>query len=188
MNSSMKALLGSLAVAAVAAVAALTASTAVSAHPTGNAGGSMMDQGMTKSGAMPGGMKMHQGQMSNRHMMMQQGSMHQGGHGGHGGHNRHSGQGGHGMMGSKHMGKGHHMDGVGKMGRMRVPPVQHLTVDDVRHFFGHHLERHDNKRLKLGEVKQRDEDTITAQIVTVDGSLVQAFEVDRYNGIAKRID
>jgi hypothetical protein len=78
------------------------------------------------------------------------------------------------------------MPGAGMMGSqgpgMRVTPVQHLTTDDVRHFFGHWLERQDNPRLKLGKVEQADEDTIVAEIVTVDDSLVQRFKVDRHSG------
>ncbi|MDA1100040.1 MAG: hypothetical protein O2967_13755 [Proteobacteria bacterium] len=210
MIGSTKMLLGSL------ALAALMASTAASAHPTGNTGGTMMGQGgmgqsgMVQSGMGQGGMGqggMGQGGMgqcgmesgASKGMMHGDGNMHhgQGGaempkHGNqdqmgghhmemHQGNRHHGGHGASAMMAPGHKGSGHH-----GRGGMRVTPVQHLTVDDVSHFFGHRLERRGNKRLKLGEVTQKDEDTITAQIVTVDGSLVQIFEVDRHSGVAKR--
>jgi hypothetical protein len=77
------------------------------------------------------------------------------------------------------------MMGPGMMGQgpgMRVTPSQHLTTDDVGHFLGHFVERHGNPRLKVGKVEQVDEDTITAEIVTLDDSLVQRFRVDRHTG------
>jgi hypothetical protein len=73
------------------------------------------------------------------------------------------------------------MAGRGLMG-MRVTHVQNLTTDDVRYFFRRWLEREGNPRLKLGKVEQTDEDTIVAEIVTVDDSLVQRFKVDRHSG------
>ena len=39
-----------------------------------------------------------------------------------------------------------------------------------------------NQRLKLGDVKEKDADTITADVVTKDNSLVQRFVVDRHTG------
>jgi hypothetical protein len=39
-----------------------------------------------------------------------------------------------------------------------------------------------NDRLKLGKVEQVDDDTITVEIVTVDGSLVNKLAVDRHTG------
>ncbi len=159
MKKSVKMLLGLL------AMLAATASTAALAHPTGNSGGAMMDRGMMDRGMMKPGAQ---------HEMMQR--MHRG--------NRGAG----GMMRSMGTGMGHHMDGGRMMGGMRVTSVQHLSVDDVSHFFGHHLERHDNKRLTLGDVSEKDKDTITARIVTLEGSLVQAFEVDRHSGMVKRVE
>ncbi len=105
------------------------------------------------------------------------------------------GMGGQGMMGPGMMGPG--MGGHGMMGRgfgmghgfgTRVVPMRHLTVDDVRHFLEHRLAWRGNKRLKLGEVKEADEETIIAEIVTVDGSLVQRFKIDRHTGRMKQVD
>ena len=39
-----------------------------------------------------------------------------------------------------------------------------------------------NPNLKLGKVEEKDKDTITAEVVTKDGSLVQKFEVNRHTG------
>ena len=39
-----------------------------------------------------------------------------------------------------------------------------------------------NPRLKVGEVKEQDADTIVADIVTKDNSVVQRFTVNRHNG------
>jgi hypothetical protein len=41
---------------------------------------------------------------------------------------------------------------------------------------------HGNDRLQIGEVTEQDEDTIMADIETVDGSLVQRLAVDRQTG------
>ena len=89
-----------------------------------------------------------------------------------------------GMMGQGGMGPMHGM-GRGMMGGgagMRVTPSRDLEAEDVRHHFRHHLEWMGNERLKVGEVKQADEDTITADIVTVVDSLVQRFQVNRRTG------
>ena len=94
-----------------------------------------------------------------------------------------------GMMGPGMMGPG--MMGPGMMGPgcgSRVVSNQDLSTDDVRHFFEHRLEWHGNKRLKLGEVTEADDDTIVAEITTVDGSLVQRVQVDRHTGQMKQVD
>jgi hypothetical protein len=56
-----------------------------------------------------------------------------------------------------------------------------LSVGDVRAYLSSQLERLKNKRLKIGEVNAAD-GTITADIVTVDNSLVQRLKVDRHTG------
>jgi hypothetical protein len=57
-----------------------------------------------------------------------------------------------------------------------------LTTDDVKSRVERWLVRQGNQRLKLGEVKEKDADTITADVVTKDNSLVQRFVVDRHTG------
>lgn len=146
------------AVAIVALVA--TGAGTVLAHGSGGNSGSMMGPGYGQGmmGQGSGGHMMSPGTMMSPGMMM--------GHG--------SGMMGRGMMGS---GYGH-----------RVVPRQDLSVDDVRHYFEDLLMRRGNKRLKLGEVTEKDKNTFVAEIVTKDGSLVDKFEVDRHSGRMNRVD
>jgi hypothetical protein len=60
-----------------------------------------------------------------------------------------------------------------------------LTIDDVKSRMERWLAWRDNPRLKLGEVKEKDADTITADIVTKDNSVVQRFIVDRHTGFTR---
>lgn len=71
---------------------------------------------------------------------------------------------------------------------LRVVPRTDLSLDDVRHFFADRLARHDNKRLRVGEVKEAEDDTILADIETVDGSLVRRFSVDRHTGAVRQVE
>lgn len=87
---------------------------------------------------------------------------------------------GSGMMGSGMMQSGTR-SGMGKLFGSRVTPPMNLSVDDVRGYLSLQLKRLDNKRLKVGEVKS-DDDKITADVVTVDDSLVQRLKVDRHTG------
>ena len=86
-----------------------------------------------------------------------------------------------GMMGSGMMGSGGMHGGLGALFGSRVRPVMNLSADDVRGYLASRLERLNNKRLKLGDVKS-DNGTITADIVTVDNSLVQRLKVDPHTG------
>lgn len=49
-------------------------------------------------------------------------------------------------------------------------------------YFEHWLAWQGNPRLKVGDVKEKDADTIMADILTKDNSLVQRFVVNRHNG------
>lgn len=96
-------------------------------------------------------------------------------------------QGYHGRMGQ--MGPGMMQGGMmqGGMGTAaepfgtRVTPMMNLSVEDVRSYLDVQLERLNNKRLKVGEVKAND-GTIIADIVTVDNSLVQRLKINRRTG------
>lgn len=57
-----------------------------------------------------------------------------------------------------------------------------LSVDNVKTNMERWLAWQGNPRLKLGDVKEKDADTITADIVTKDNSLVQRFVINRHNG------
>ena len=56
------------------------------------------------------------------------------------------------------------------------------SVDNVKANMERWLAWQGNPRLKLGDVKEKDADTITADIVTRDNSLVQRFDINRHNG------
>lgn len=61
-----------------------------------------------------------------------------------------------------------------------------LSVDDVQKSFGRWLAWQGNPRVKLGNVSEKDADTITAEIVTTDkDGLVQRFAVDRRTGFTQ---
>lgn len=57
-----------------------------------------------------------------------------------------------------------------------------LTVDDVKTKVEGWLNARGNPRLQIGEVKEKDADTITADIVTKDKSLVEQFIINRHTG------
>ncbi len=61
-----------------------------------------------------------------------------------------------------------------------------LTTDDVKARMERWLAVRGNARLKVGEVKEKDADSITADIVTKDNSLVERFIVDRHSGVISR--
>jgi hypothetical protein len=65
--------------------------------------------------------------------------------------------------------------------------VLNLSPDDVRSYFEGWLAWQGNPRVKLGNVTEKDADTITADIVTTDkDGLVQRFAVNRHTGISQR--
>ena len=66
--------------------------------------------------------------------------------------------------------------------------TQDLSVEGARSWLERKLDWHGNPRLKLGEVVAADDDTITAEIVTRDGSLVQKLAIDRHSGFMRQID
>jgi hypothetical protein len=85
--------------------------------------------------------------------------------------------------GSMHGGTGPGMmqSGMGALFGSLVTPMMNLSAEDVRGYLGAQLVRLDNKRLKVGDIKA-DDGAITADIVTVDNSLVQRLKVDRHTG------
>jgi hypothetical protein len=161
-----------LLVAGIAAAISLGTSALALAHgpgaaytnqPCGWHQGWHMGPMMGQQGQMP---MMGHGQGMGPGMMGQQGQMPMMGHGmmGHG-------------MGSGMMGQGQGM-GPGMMQPLR----QDLTAADVQHMMEHRLSWQGNPNVKVGTVEEKDDDTIVAEIVTQDGSLVQRLEVDRHTG------
>lgn len=63
-----------------------------------------------------------------------------------------------------------------------------LTVGDVRSNFEQWLEGQGNPRLKLGNVKDDGKNTIVAEIVTKDGSLVDRYRINRNTGAIWRTE
>lgn len=57
-----------------------------------------------------------------------------------------------------------------------------LSTDQVKSNIERWLAWRGNPRLKVGDVKEKDADTIEANIVTKDNSLVQKFVVNRHTG------
>jgi len=92
-----------------------------------------------------------------------------------------SGMMGSGMMGSGMAQGGGTASGMGALFGSRVTPMMKLSVDDVRTYLAAQLDHLKNKRLKVGDVKSNDAD-ITADVVTVDNSLVQRLKVNRLTG------
>ena len=152
--------------------------------------GSGMGPGMMGPGMHPGTMGQMPGMMGQMPGMMGQmgpGMMGPGMMGpgmmGPGMHPGMMGQGGHGM-GPGMMGPG--MMGQGLHG-FRVVPMMHLSTDDVRQFLQRHISAHGLTHLQVGEVTQSDDETITADIVTREGSLALRLEIDAYTGFVKSV-
>ena len=99
-----------------------------------------------------------------------------------GGYGRHGGQMGYGMRGNQ-MGGGYGAQGY-RMGMGFAPAAitAPVTVDSIKSIVAARLSMWSNPNLKLGEVVEKDENTISAEIVTIDGSLVQRLEFDRKTG------
>ena len=102
------------------------------------------------------------------------------------------------MMGERMMGrmdqgrstgmmKGGSAPGMASVFGSRVTPMINLSVDDVQSYLAAQLDRLNNKRLKIGDIKT-DTGTVTAEIVTVDNSLVQRLKVDRHTGTIEYLD
>jgi hypothetical protein len=92
-----------------------------------------------------------------------------------------------GMMGPGMMGPGYgYGPGPGYGMGPAARPDMDLSADDVRARLERSLSWHGNKRVRVGEVKEADKDTIVADIVTVDGSLVDRLKIDRHSGLVQR--
>ena len=91
-----------------------------------------------------------------------------------------------GMMGPGMMGMGQGMMGQGMMGPGMMMGQQanlNLSANDVKTYFERWVAMSGNPRVKVGPVTERNDNTITADIVTTDkDALVQRFAVDRNTG------
>jgi hypothetical protein len=77
--------------------------------------------------------------------------------------------------------------GHGLLYGMPAGAQQEMTPERVRALLGQHLAWHGNPRLKLGSIAQAADGSITAEIVTADGSLVQKLAFNRYPGLVRQV-
>ena len=89
--------------------------------------------------------------------------------------------GGHGMKMGQKGHRGGMMGGNGHMGGHTFQALD-LDVDDVRKIIEGRLVMHGSDRLKVGKVEVVNDETIKAEIVTVDDSLVFMLEFDHKTG------
>jgi hypothetical protein len=82
----------------------------------------------------------------------------------------------HGMMAGHHLALG-----------LPVDTPEEMTPERARSFLEDRLAWLGNPRLKLGEIATAEDGSITAEIVTVDGSLVQKLAFNRYPGLVRQI-
>ncbi len=94
----------------------------------------------------------------------------------------HGMMGGHGSMRSGMPEQGMGPGAMAGQHMLRVVPMMHLSTDDVRHFLEHHIRAHGLQHLEIGEVEQTDDETITAEVVTTEGSLAMRLSVDPHTG------
>ena len=165
--------------------------------PEGTTGPGMMGEGMMGSGMMtPEMMEMMTPEMMQMMMrMMGQGMMRPGMPG--------QGAMGQGAMGEQGMPDAMPRQGMGPgmMGQMRMgmpggDPLLYgsphltpepMTPERVRELLQQRLDYHGNPRLTLGEIAEADDGSITAEIVTVDGALVQKLAFNRYPGLVRQL-
>jgi hypothetical protein len=76
--------------------------------------------------------------------------------------------------------------GYDRRGNVQGNQTLNLTTDDVKARVERWLVRQGNQRLKVGEVKEKDGDTITADVITKDNALVQRFIFDRHTGFVRQ--
>lgn len=89
-------------------------------------------------------------------------------------------------------GYGHMMGGYGyghMMGPWMGPGAYtgqgnlNLSTEDVKNYFDRWIAAQGSSRLKVGDVKEKDADSILADVVTKENSsLVQRFLINRHNG------
>jgi hypothetical protein len=91
------------------------------------------------------------------------------------------------MMGMKGGGMGAMMGGPGLLYGGPHGEPEEMTPERVRELLEGRLEWHGNPRLAIGEIATAQDGSIVAEIVTVDGSLVQKLAFNRYPGLYRQI-
>mgnify|MGYP001442278769 CR=1 FL=1 len=77
--------------------------------------------------------------------------------------------------------------GPGALYGMPGAGQEEMTTESVRAWLEQRLAWHGNPRLKIGEIAAAGDATITAEIVTIDGSLVQKLAFNRYPGLVRQM-
>lgn len=77
--------------------------------------------------------------------------------------------------------------GPGALYGMPGAGQEEMTLESVRAWLEQRLAWHGNPRLKIGEITAAGDATITAEIVTVDGSLVQKLAFNRFPGLVRQM-
>jgi hypothetical protein len=77
--------------------------------------------------------------------------------------------------------------GIGTMMGRRLT-TRKLDASEVKRIIDGRLAWRGNKRLKVGTVTEKDDNTVIAEVVTVDGSLVAKFAVDRTTGRMRYVE
>ena len=91
------------------------------------------------------------------------------------------------MQGPQGHMRGHAL-GPGTLYGMPHGATTEMTPARVEAFLSHMLERHNNPRIEIGGITEAEDGSIIAEIVTVDGSLVQRLSFNRYPGLFRQID
>jgi hypothetical protein len=73
---------------------------------------------------------------------------------------------------------------VPNFGFARGAGALNLSVEDVKNYAETAIAWNGNPNLKVGAVRERDADTVTADIVTKDNSLVERLAFDRHTGFS----
>lgn len=71
---------------------------------------------------------------------------------------------------------------------MMVRTDKDFSAEQIRDILEGQIAWTGNKRLKVGSVEQKDDESFVGEIVTVDDSLVQRVEVDRSTGAMRPVD
>ena len=92
------------------------------------------------------------------------------------------------MMGGRKGGQMMHQAQVPTPMGGPVPVPRDLNAEDVQRHLESLLHSMGNPRMKLGNVVEQDDQSIVAEVVTPDGSLVQRLSVNRTSGAMRQIN
>ncbi len=91
------------------------------------------------------------------------------------------------MMGGRQAMDMQAMMGTAVLGGVPHERPTEMTPERVRALLEKRLEQEGNPRLKIGKIASAADGNITAEIVTVDGSLVQKLAFNRYPGLFRQL-